>query len=255
MKLSYVHLYSAHFTSSFFLKEVSANLHELLPCVDLDVRPLIFDFKNLQVDNHKDRRINQVSYNKSADGSSSSLSESPYLANDSCPKITIIDGFYLQRLYSRIIDENESQLSHIHLVFDDNLVCTYDENDKRYHARPIICGSPSIISIASIIEGPAKPKGYYFKHMLKDMLSISSKEIEKEFADNFVSNDDPRLIHVATGYAIQAIFFFLTNGNPFCSQYPCRLFNSHWQEELIYTQVINPVLCEEHLQIFAQAGK
>jgi hypothetical protein len=216
---------------------------------------LIFDFKNLQVDNHKDRGINQVSYNTSADGSSSSLSESPNLSNDSCPKITIIDGFYLQRLYSRIIDENESQLSHIHLVFDDNLVCTYDENDKRYHARPIICGSPSIISIPSIIEGPAKPKGYYFKHMLKDMLSISSKEIENEFAGTYVSYDDPRLMQVATGYAIQAIFFFLTNGNPFCSQYPCRLFNSHWQEELIYTQVKNPVLCKEHLQLLAQAGK
>ena len=255
MKLSYVHLYSAQITSSFFLKEVSANLHELLPCVDLDVRPLIFDFKNLLVDNHKDRGINQVSYNKSVDGSSSSLSESPNLSNNSCPKITIIDGFYLQRLYSRIIDENESQLSHIHLVFDDNLVCTYDENDKRYHARPIICGSPSIISIPSIIEGPAKPKGYYFKHMLKDMLSINSKEIENEFAGTFVSYDDPRLMQVATGYAIQAIFFFLTNGNPFCSQYPCRLFNSHWQEELIYTQVKNPVLCKEHLQLLAQAGK
>jgi len=45
--------------------------------------------------------------------------------------------------------------------------------------------------------------------MLKDLLSMSSKEIEKEFADNFVNYDDPRLIHVATGYAIQAIFFFL----------------------------------------------
>ena len=91
--------------------------------------------------------------------------------------------------------------------------------------------------------------------MLKDMLSISSKEIENEFAGTYVSYYDPRLMQVATGYAIQAIFFFLTNGNPFCSQYPCRLFNSHWQEELIYTQVKNPVLCKEHLQLLAQAGK
>jgi len=254
MKLSYVHLYSTHITSSFILKEVSSNLHELLPFVDLDVRPFIFDFKNLQVSNHKDHGINQVSYDKSADGGTSNLSQSPNLSNYSCPQITIIDGFYLQRLYSRIIDENESQLSHIHLVFDDNLVCTFDENDKRYHARPIICGSPSIISIPSIIEGPAKPKGYYFKHMLKDMLSISSKEIENEFAGTFVSYDDRRLMQVATGYAIQAIFYFLTNGNPFCTQYPCRLFNSHWQEELIYTQVKNPVLCKEHLRLMAQAG-
>jgi hypothetical protein len=124
-------------------------------------------------------------------------------------KITFIDGFYLQRIYSRIIDKNEMQSNHTHVIFEDNLVCTNDENDKRYHARPIICGSPSIISIAGIVEGPAKPKGYYFKQMLKDLLSINSKEIENEFADSYVSHDDPRLVPVATGYAIQAVFFFL----------------------------------------------
>jgi hypothetical protein len=133
------------------------------------------------------------------------------LKNSSCDigqKITFIDGFYLQRIYSRIIDKNEMQLNHLHIIFEDNLVCTHDENDKRYHARPIICGSPSIISIAGIVEGPAKPKGYYFKQMLKDLLSMNSKEIEREFADSYVTYDDPRLVHVATGYAIQGIFFF-----------------------------------------------
>jgi hypothetical protein len=154
----------------------------------------------------EDNMMIQLSHEVSGN---TSLGESRNSSYDTCQKMTIIDGFYLQRIYSRIMDKNEMQLDHLHLIFEDNLVCTYDENDKRYHARPIICGSPSIISISSIIEGPAKPKGYYFKQMLKVLLSMSSKEIEKEFADNFVSYDDPRLIHVATGYAIQAIFFFL----------------------------------------------
>jgi len=123
--------------------------------------------------------------------------------------IIFIDGFYLQRIYSKIIDENETQLDHLHIIFEDNLICTYDENDQRYHARPLICGSPSIISIAGIVEGPAKPKGYYFKLMLKDLLSINSKEVEQEFANRFIGYDDPRLVHAATGYAIQSIFFFL----------------------------------------------
>jgi hypothetical protein len=124
-------------------------------------------------------------------------------------KITVIDGFYLQRIYSKIIDENETQLDHLHIIFEDNLICTYDENDQRYHARPLICGSPSIISIAGIVEGPAKPKGYYFKLMLKDLISINSKEVENEFANRFIGYDDPRLVQAATGYAIQSIFFFL----------------------------------------------
>lgn len=256
MKLSYVHLYSSTLTNSFLSKKVSTNLQEFIPFIDVDVRPFTHHSKNNMIDDSsRDNVMIQLSYDNGGDSGIGSPADSQNLSNNSCQKIAIIDGFYLQRIYSRIIDENESQLSHFHLVFEDNLVCTFDENDKRYHARPIICGSPSIISIPSIIEGPAKPKGYYFKQMLKDLLSISSKEIENEFASTFISYDDPRLTQVATGYVIQAIFFFLTNGNPFCSQYPCRLFNSHWQEELIYTQVINPVLCEEHLRILAEAGK
>ena len=252
MKLSYVHLYSSLLSTSYLAKEVSTYLHEFIPFIDVDVRSFTNYFrKNMIEEDIEDNMMIQLSHEVNAN---TSLGELQNSSDDTCQKMMIIDGFYLQRIYSRIIDKNEMQLDHLHLIFEDNLVCTYDENDDRYHARPIICGSPSIISISSIIEGPAKPKGYYFKQMLKDLLSISSKEIEKEFADNFVSNDDPRLIHVATGYAIQAIFFFLTNGNPFCSQYPCRLFNSHWQEELIYTQVINPVLCKEHLRILAEAG-
>ena len=48
--------------------------------------------------------------------------------------------------------------------------------------------------------------------MFKDLLSINSKEIEQEYTSryvSYVSYDDPRLVHVLTGYAIQAIFFFL----------------------------------------------
>ena len=255
MKLSYVHLYSSSLTTSFLSKKVSIDLHEILPNIEVDVRPFTYQIKNNMVDNNYDNNLMELSNDNIMDGENITRHELQNSSNNENQKITIIDGFYLQRIYTGIIAENESQLNHFHLVFEDNLVCTYDENDKRYHARPIICGSPSIISIPSIIEGPAKPKGYYFKQMLKDLLSISSKEIEQEFASRFVSHDDPRLTQVATGYAIQAIFFFLTNGNPFCSQYPCRLFNSHWQDELIYTQVINPVLCKEHLQILSEAGK
>ncbi len=58
------------------------------------------------------------------------------------------------------------RLNHLHVIFEDNLVCTHDGNDKRYHARPITCCSPSIISIAGIVEGPTKPGGYYFKQIL-----------------------------------------------------------------------------------------
>jgi len=128
--------------------------------------------------------------------------------------LIFIDGFYLQRIYTNIIDKDEIHLDHVHIIFEDKLVCTFDENDRRYHARPIICGSPTIISIPSIVEGPARPKAYYFKQMMKDLLSKNSKEIDNEFANRYVSYGDPRLPQVATGYAIQAVFFFLRMVTP-----------------------------------------
>jgi hypothetical protein len=128
--------------------------------------------------------------------------------------VIFIDGFYLQRIYTNIIDKNEIHLEHVHIIFEDKLVCTFDENDRRFHARPIICGSPTIISIPSIVEGPAKPKAYYFKQMMKDLLSKDSKEIDIELANRYVSYSDPRLPQVATGYAIQAVFFFLRMVTP-----------------------------------------
>ena len=53
----------------------------------------------------------------------------------------------------------------------------------------------------------------------------------------------------AAGCALQALFFFITGGEPFCDTDGCRLFNAHWQHDLIRTQVENPALCPKHRSI------
>jgi Probable metallopeptidase family (DUF6775) len=207
MKISYVHLYSSSLLTSSLIRGVSEYLHELFPIVKIDIRSFSYYFEKSMIEEDVvDNRMVLLSHDFLNTAHQHELQNK---SNDNGQKITVIDGFYLQRIYSKIIDENETQLDHLHIIFEDNLICTYDENDQRYHARPLICGSPSIISIAGIVEGPAKPKGYYFKLMLKDLISINSKEVENEFANRFIGYDDPRLVQAATGYAIQSIFFFL----------------------------------------------
>jgi hypothetical protein len=206
MKISYVHLYfSSSFTFSI-VRTVSEYLNQLFP-LRIDVRSFFYYFnKNLVKEDIADNKMILLSH----DFPEPSLQDKQYNAIDNInQKITVIDGFRLQKIYSKFIDENESQLDHLHIVFEDNLVCTYYEDDRRYHARPLICGSPSIISTPGIVEGPARPRGYYYKLMLKDLLSISSKEVEQEFANRYINYDDSRLIQAATGYSIQSIFFFL----------------------------------------------
>ena len=68
-----------------------------------------------------------------------------------------------------MINENESNTDHVHIVFEDRLICTFSEEDWRYHARTIIAGNPSIISTTGIVEAPAKPK----KRDINQMLSAA----------------------------------------------------------------------------------
>ena len=63
------------------------------------------------------------------------------------------DGFELQKILRRFNCNNET----LHIIITNRLTCTFDENDKRYHARAVICANPAIISTTGIIEAPAKP--------------------------------------------------------------------------------------------------
>ena len=44
----------------------------------------------------------------------------------------------------------------------------------------------------------------------------------------------------------------ITEGNPFCNNINCRLYNAHWQEELIYSQIQSRRLCDEHAALLLQ---
>jgi hypothetical protein len=158
-------------------------------------------------------------------------------------EISLYDGFVLQSRIRQMISESESRIQHVHIVFTDLLTCTFSEEDWRYHARAIICGSPAIISSTGIIEGPAKPREFY---LLAHPGAKDAANLEKEFAGGFIGYGDERISAAATGLALQALFFFISAGEPFCESSDCRLFNSHWQEDLIRTQVQRPAICRRH---------
>jgi hypothetical protein len=173
-------------------------------------------------------------------------------------ELILYDGFMMQNLFETMINENESDTNHIHIVFEDRLICTFSEEDWRYHARTIIAGSPSIISTSGIVEAPAKPKEWYIKQMQlatydidrdgdDENDGISSNEKEK-----YLDYGDYTINFAAVGCALQALFFFITEGNPFCNDMNCRLYNAHWQEELIHSQIQSQRLCDEHAALLHQ---
>ncbi len=154
----------------------------------------------------------------------------------------LYDGFGLQRIFSGLISEDERYLNHCHIIFTNQLLGTWDEDDHRYHARVSVYGFPSLISTTGVVEAPAKPREFYLKRPLGIPLEI----LKDELRGRFIDHGDSRLTEILKGYVIQALFFQMT-GDPFCDDPQCRLYNAHWQEELIRAQLDGKYeFCKSH---------
>lgn len=161
----------------------------------------------------------------------------------------LYDGFVLQQIFAEMIPSEES--SHVHIIVTGLLTCTFSEDEWRYHGRAVICGSPSIISTTGIVEAPAKPREFYLPQ-LEDIADISS--LKTRFAGRFIEYGEDRVTEAVKAYALQALFFFITSGEPFCKNKKCSLYNAHWQEELIGI-IENGGLCGRHCQMVSLFNK
>ena len=162
----------------------------------------------------------------------------------------LYDGYEVQKIFRKLIKKDESNLSHIHIAFTNKILCTWDKNDGRYHARVIIIGFPSLISTSGVVEAPAKPKEFYLllhQYELLGFQSIPIETIKSEIKKkvDFLEPDDPRLTEVLKGYVMQALFYHIF-GEVFCEDTNCKLFNAHWQEDLLKAQLGKREFCEVH---------
>lgn len=140
-----------------------------------------------------------------------------------------------------------------HIILTNKLFATLGD-DRRPHIRASIYGFPSVISTAGIVEGPAKPKEYYIykqKYTQLGVWDIEEVKTKRKFKGRFIDYGDKRMNEVLKGYIAQALFFYIT-GQPFCENKKCRLFNAHWQEDLIYSQIKLGKFCPEHKKLLKQ---
>jgi hypothetical protein len=160
----------------------------------------------------------------------------------------LVDFISTQKEFNQL--EYAKEKDSCNIILTDRLFATLDK-DNRLHIRAGIYGYPSVISTSGIVEGPAKPKDYYIykqRYTHLDIWDLQEAKIKKKFKDKFIDYDDKRLSDVLKGYISQALFFYIT-GEPFCEQKYCRLFNSHWQEELIYSQIKIGKFCKTHQRL------
>lgn len=158
------------------------------------------------------------------------------------PDISLYDGHMLAGNLGGLLSHDEGTF---HALFVDHMVGTYEHADMRYHGRALVSANPCIVSIRGICEAPARPREYCVDVMASGMTGEDPREIESRYADGFISQGDTRLQDVAQGYLMQAVFHFET-GEAFCEDVDCRLYNAHWQSDLVRTQVSSPRLCARH---------
>jgi hypothetical protein len=144
----------------------------------------------------------------------------------------LYEGVWYQKIVSEIIHQGKFDFNRCTILFTNQLFGTWDRGDLRYHARVSLYAFPNLISTTGLVEAPAKPKGFY----LKKQMGVSVELLEEEYQGRFLDHGDVRTTEILKGYAMQALFFHLS-GEPFCEDPDCRLFNSHWQEEVLHAQL------------------
>ena len=154
----------------------------------------------------------------------------------------LYEGIWYQKIICELIDKGELNFNCCSILFTNQLFGTWDRDNLKYHARVSLYGFPNLISTTGLVEAPAKPKGYY----LKKQMGLSVELLKEEYQGRFLDHGDARMTEVLKGYAMQALFFHLS-GEPFCEDPDCRLFNSHWQEEVLHAQMDGQYeFCSKH---------
>ena len=170
----------------------------------------------------------------------------------------IYDAHILSAIYGSLLSSEKSRIEQLHIIFTNQLIGTRDTADRRYHARTVLCGSPSIVSLSGITIAPAKDTGFYIARRSAEAFGFAEEEkmeVAAGFAGDSLSLDDPRLTEVAKGYIAQALAYRLS-GDAFCSDPDCRLYNAHRQRELIRAQLdSDSEYCGMHEELFNRQAR
>lgn len=161
----------------------------------------------------------------------------------------IYDAFLLAGIYARALASRKEQAGldpdSLHVLVTYRLIGTFDASDRRYHARTCFFAFPSIISTTGLVVAPAKPREYYLARTFGGG-RVGEEDVLRAVSGRFLEHEDERTTEVMKGYFLQALFYHAT-GNPFCKDPECRLYNAHWQEEMLKAQVGGRrELCSSH---------
>jgi hypothetical protein len=245
----FIHIYQTASAPALDVRIVAEEIYKILPSCKIDIRPP-FKYEEKMIEHTKIADIKQPFEKQPNHKQDSKI----MMMTTTTTTIPLYDGFVMQKKLAEIIPYVEISLAHIHIIFTNLLTCTFSEDDWRYHGRAVICGTPSIVSTTGIVEALAKPREFYLAQLLGGMAEDNGM-LKKKFVGRFIDyHEEDKITAASINYALQAIFFFITSGEPFCNNKDCRLFNAHWQEDLIHT-IEKKILCSHHRNLANKLSK
>ena len=261
--LRYVDIHSPEQSTDVDLEEVASFLERLFPSVRFRTRPSILTSVRKKCIERVSERFASA---RMKDPNKAEQSFEPMYGEIDYERRTVLgeariggivyDGRRLEDMFISILGPQDLR-EHVSIILTDRLVSTYSTDDLRHHLRTIVCGFPSIVSLPGIVEAPAKPREYYLMKQgmeLQGAGDVQLQELKKAFEGRFIDYGSPKTTEVLKGLALQGVLFHLTL-QPFCDNKRCRLFNAHWQEELIRSQVSSGKLCAKHANVIRRLGK
>lgn len=260
LRLREIDLYSPEDSSGIDLRSVKAYIGSLLPTVSFKVLP---PFLRSLPASRLDERASTLASARVKDPSKSHQEVEPMYGEIEYERRTLLgkakvggivyDGRVLERICAGLLARKKS-LGTCSIMLTQRLLSTYSHDDMRHHLRTLVCGFPSLISLPGIVEAPAKPREYYVAKQQLEAAGAGDYELAKlrsAFRGRFIDYDDPSMNEVLKGLVLQAVVFHLTL-RPFCDDRTCRLFNAHWQEDLIESQLRSGGLCSTHSKLLDQ---
>lgn len=164
------------------------------------------------------------------------------------PSGLLYDGRRLADACAGLLPADAVGPGQCHVALTQQLIGTWDSANARYHVRVAVYGVPSLVSVPGLVQGPARPRGYYIGRRL----GMDPARSEQATEGDFLRADDPRLQEALKGYLLQALFYHV-DGEPFCEDEDCRLFNAHWQEQVLHAQVRPGAgLCSRHRRMLEE---
>jgi hypothetical protein len=118
------------------------------------------------------------------------------------------------------------------------MMVSWHRYDARYHARVMVAGYPSVISLPGLVEAPAKPKEYY----VMQSRGVPAADLDAVFKGRFLAHDSDLTPFLGVYLAAAGAYYLL--GSPFCDFHGCALYDNHWQKELL--EAPRRPLCERH---------